>query len=346
MNNHGIHGVQDMCNLLLRRGKGFVIEAGHWKTSDVLGRIAAHVKAAHIVSALQSARVGLIGSAFKGMGDFSVEAEKLLADFGVTVVNAGPDVIASGLPRENDAAVKREMARDLKEFHAGKIDPLLHQESTRTGLALRRWIEKEKLTAFSLNFQTVTKKSGIPSMPFLEISKSITRGTGYAGEGDTLTAALNGAVASVFPETSFTEMFCADWAGERIFLSHMGEMNLNLAERKPALFEKEWTFTDAQKPICAAACFKPGKAVFFNLAPQKEGYALILAPVEMVSEGKTDKFRETIRGWMKPALPVARLLEEYSRAGGTHHAGLVYGDALPALKSFGRMMGFAVLCLD
>ena len=36
MYNHGIHGVQDLCNLLLRHGKAFQIEAGHWQHSDVL----------------------------------------------------------------------------------------------------------------------------------------------------------------------------------------------------------------------------------------------------------------------------------------------------------------------
>ena len=346
MNNHGIHGVQDMCNLLLRRGKAFAVEAGHWQTSDVLDRAADHVRAARIVSALRAARVGLIGKAFAGMGDFSVEPEKLKADLGVTVVAAEPQTVAALLPAEGDKAVRREMAADLKRFEAEKIDPALHAQTSRAGLALRRWIEKENLTAFSLNFQTVTKASGIPAMPFLEISKAITRGLGYAGEGDTLTAALNGAVASVFPETSFTEMFCPDWAGDRIFLSHMGEINFNLAERKPVLFEKDWIFSNALKPVCAAACYKPGKAVFFNLAPQREGYALILVPVEMVSEGNTDQFRHTVRGWMKPSRPVARLLEDYSRAGGTHHAGLAYGDVLPVLMSFGAMMGFNIVRLD
>ncbi|MCK4416840.1 MAG: hypothetical protein KAV99_01575, partial [Candidatus Latescibacteria bacterium] len=38
--NHGIHGVQDMCNLLIRNGKSFKIEAGHWEKSDVLDRVA------------------------------------------------------------------------------------------------------------------------------------------------------------------------------------------------------------------------------------------------------------------------------------------------------------------
>lgn len=346
MNNHGIHGVQDMCNLLLRRGKAFTIEAGHWQTSDVMDRVATHVRAARIASALRTARVGLVGKAFAGMGDFSVEPEQLQADLGVTVVAVDPQAVAALLPAEGDKAVRREMASDLKRFDADKIDPALHAQTSRAGLALRRWIEKESLSAFSINFQTVTRRSGIPAMPFLEISKAITRGLGYAGEGDTLTAALNGAVASVFPETSFTEMFCPDWKGERIFLSHMGEMNLALAERKPVLFEKDWIFSNAMKPVCAAGCYKPGQAVFFNLAPQRDGYALILIPVDMVSEGDTDTFRHTIRGWMKPSRPVARLLEDYSRAGGTHHAGLAYGNALPVLKSFGAMMGFAVVCLE
>jgi len=346
MNNHGIHGVQDMCNLLLRHGKPFIIEAGHWKDSDVLDRVVHHIRGAAVASALKRSRVGIIGKPFKGMGDFFVEPEKLKADLGVTVVAAEPAGVAALLPDANDRAVTREMALDCKKFEREKVGEDLHRQTLRASLALRRWVEQEKLTAFSLNFQTVTKASGIPAMPFLEISKAMTRGIGYAGEGDVLTAALNGAVASVFPETSFTEMFCPDWKGNRIFLSHMGEINLNLAERKPFLFEKEWIFSNAQRPVVAAAAFRPGKAVFFNLAPQQEGYALILAPVEMVSEGKTEKFRETIRGWMKPASPVAEFLAAYSRAGGTHHAGLVYGDMLPALKSFGQMMNFKIVCID
>lgn len=346
MNNHGIHGVQDLCNMLLRRNKPFIIEAGHWKESDVLARTAAHVRGAAIASALKGARVGLIGPAFKGMGDFSVPGDKLKADLGVEVLAVEPSEVAAQMPAENDRLVKNEMSSDRKRFECGKIDEGLHRQTLRAGFGIRRILARKELTAFSINFQTVTKASGIPAMPFLEISKAMARGVGYAGEGDVLTAAMNGAIMSIFPETSFTEMFCADWAGERIFLSHMGEINLDLAERKPYLFEKEWTFSNALKPVVAAAAFKPGPAVFVNLAPQKEGYALILSRVEMVSEGKTDKFKETIRGWFKPRLPVADFLAAYSRAGGTHHAGLVYGDVLGALKSFGNMMGFKVVVLD
>ena len=53
-----------------------------------------------------------------------------------------------------------------------------------------------------------------------------------------------GTLLQAYPDTSFTEMFCPDWEGNQIFLSHMGEMNLKLAAAKPRLVEKPFPFTD------------------------------------------------------------------------------------------------------
>ena len=74
MYNHGIHGVQDMCNLLLRNGKPFLIEAGHWQRSDVLDRVAALAVPARMAAAMRRGKAGILGTAFKGMGDFYVPA--------------------------------------------------------------------------------------------------------------------------------------------------------------------------------------------------------------------------------------------------------------------------------
>jgi L-arabinose isomerase len=72
MYNHGIHGVQDMCNLLLRNGKPFRLEAGHWQHSDVLERVLRWARSVRVASAQRQARVGCIGAPFEGMGDFAV----------------------------------------------------------------------------------------------------------------------------------------------------------------------------------------------------------------------------------------------------------------------------------
>jgi L-arabinose isomerase len=83
MYNHGIHGVQDLANLLLRRGKPFELEVGHWESSDLLDRVAAHAVAAQMAHRLRHARAGLIGEAFRGMGDFYVSPADLRKDFGI-----------------------------------------------------------------------------------------------------------------------------------------------------------------------------------------------------------------------------------------------------------------------
>ena len=345
MGNHGIHGVQDMCNLLIRNGKPFQIEAGHWQQSDVLDRVAGWAKAAQTASAMSHARVGLAGDAFKGMGDFAVPFDVMKSTIGIETVPLDPQVLQSFVPAEDDPAVAEEMVSDLQAFAVQDLDSDVHRRSVRAGLALRRWIESEKLTAVTVNFLDVDAV-GLPTMPFLEISKGMARGIGFGGEGDVLTAALVGALASVYPQTSFTEMFCPDWEGGSVFMSHMGEMNLDLVDGKPLLTNKAFPWSNAGQPAVAAGRFKGGDAVLVNLAPGPEWtYTLVICPGEMLKV-KEDRMKDTIRGWFKPALPLNDFLAAYSSLGGTHHSAVVYGDVTEDLVRFGELMGWdvAVLC--
>lgn len=345
--NHGIHGVQDLCNLLIRRGKPFQVEAGHWERSDVLARVAGWAHAARMAAALRGARVGRIGDPFPGMGDFAVPPEVLRRVVGVETVPCEPARLRALLAEVTDREIEEEIAADRERFAVDGLAPETHWQTTRAGLAVRRWLERERLTAFTVNFLAVDRASGLPTVPFLEASKAMARGLGYAGEGDVLTAALVGALASCYPETTFTEMFCPDWAGERVFLSHMGEMNLRLTAGRPRLIEKAFPWTDAANPAVAVGRLRGGDAVFVDLAPgPEESFTLVLAPVTLLDVEGEDRFTEAVRGWMRPAtMPLAPFLEEYSRLGGTHHAALVYGGELERLRGFGEMMGWEVAVL-
>lgn len=344
MHNHGIHGVQDMCNLLIRNCKAFQIEAGHWEKSDVLDRTAAWVRAAALASAMRSARIGRIGEPFVGMGDFAVP-EDVLSAMGVTTVPCDFAELKSLVGNVSDAEIECEMANDAARFEV-TATPESHLQTTLACLAVRRWMERENLTGFTQNFGAIDASTGLPTVPFLECSKAMARGLGYAGEGDVLTAALVGALASAYPETSFTEMFCADWEGDSIFVNHMGEMNIDLAEGKPVLMTKDLPFLSVSNPSVAVGRFKPGEAVFVNLAPgPNDTFTLILAPILMLGVEGEDNMTDLIRGWFKPSMPVSDFLESYSRLGGTHHAALIYGDVTDDLTRFGELMGWDVAVL-
>jgi L-arabinose isomerase len=344
--NHGIHGVQDMCNLLIRNGKPFLIAAGHWQNSDVLERVASFARSARLAAGMGRARVGRLGPAFVGMGDFAVSPATLQATLGVQTIEGDSALVQSLMAKVTDQAVEAEISSDRERFVTNNLGSAVHERSTRAGLVIRHWIEQEKLTAFTINFMSVDKALGLPTMPFLEASKAMARGVGYAGEGDVLTAALVGALASVYPQTSFTEIFCPDWEGDQIFISHMGEMNINNAASPPTLVEMPFPFTDVGNPAVAVARFRAGEAVLVNLAPARDDtYSLIVAPVVMQDVTGVDRMADSIHGWFKAALPVGEFLAEYSRVGGTHHSALVYGNVAEEIVSWGNLMRWNTVVL-
>lgn len=342
MLNHGIHGVQDMCNLLLRNGKTFHICAGHMDHSDVLDQVYCAAKAAMVAHELGRARVGLAGEPFAGMGDFRVPFEELERDLGIQVVKYDFEKGAQRAAAITQEDLDREYEADCRRF---VMDPALTREvydrSAKASLVIRRWAEEEKLSGYTINFlETAGSRPGLAVMPFTECCTAMANGLGYAGEGDVLTAAFIGALLTAFPETTFTEMFCPDWEHGTVFLSHMGEFNYAIADGKPLLREKEFPYTDAENPTAAYQTMKGGRAVFVNLAPFGNGrYTLILAPGEMLSiQGENTMAGET-NGWFRPDVPLPDFLARFSQNGGTHHSALIYGDVLEQLLPLADFLG-------
>ena len=329
MGNHGIHGVQDFCNLLLRYKKPFLISAGHWQNSDCLDRAARQLKSAAMAYRMTHARVGKIGGDFEGMGDFRVPD----GTFNMEVVNYEP------VKDIDEKDIDTEMALDKERF---RWDESANEENYRrtlnASLKLRKWLESEKLHAFTIAFPGVNRCDGWETVPFLECSKAMARGIGYAGEGDVLTAVATRCLMEVFPETSFTEMFCPDWKNNRIFTSHMGEINPDVCAEKALLHEFNYVYSDTGFPLIATGCLKPGKAILTDLAPGPDGsFTLIAAHAEFLeapcASGKSNA------GWFTPAgKDISTFLEEYSKAGGTHHLSCSYNASLEILRDWAELM--------
>lgn len=345
MYNHGIHGVQDLCNLLLRSGKPYHVEVGHWQKSDVLKRVARRVQSARMAAKLRTLRAGLIGEPFAGMGDFYVPPSDLKRHLGVETRVMHPKQFRALLASIGEQEVNREQEEDRKRFVVdAKVGAEAFRCSVRTGLALRKWVEKERLGAFSFNFLHVNRSSGLETVPFLEASKLMAAGIGYGGEGDLLTASLVAALATANPATSFTEMFCPDWKNGTVYLSHMGEMNWRLAASRPRLVEMDYRYSEAANPVYPAARFKPGEVLLVNLLPleplREAAYRLLVAPATMLAVKSKDRMERSVHGWFKPKLPLAEFLAEYSRHGGTHHLALSYDLPVSTVQAFAEMMGW------
>jgi len=346
MYNHGIHGVMDFASMLRRRRRAFEIVAGHETDPKVPGRVAELVRAAVAARTLKRSRVLRVGSAFAGMGDFSVAQEVMAEKLGVHVQQITLDELDLAVSDVSDEAVSQEVADDRLRFSC-ELPADVHASSVRVGLGLRHILETGGYQAFSINFQAFSRGDR-PSnvMPFLEICKAMGRGVGYAGEGDVLTASLVGVLSCAFDAVTFTEIFCPDWAGDSLFLSHMGEINPELAADTPRVIAKPFLIGGALTPAVLTCTVKPGPAVFVNLAPGPDDtFSLIVVPVDVLAENAplAPGMRDAVRMWVRPPGGVASFLEAYSRVGGTHHSALVLGNHAGAISAFGRMMGLTTV---
>ena len=338
--NHGIHGVQDMCNLLKRSGRDYYLCVGHAMHSEVVSEVAGMCRAAAAAKFFRRERIGSVGGSFTGMGDFQVSDERYASQIGPVVKYMTPEVVSEYIPKVTEEEIDAEIESDKRKYDCQITFGKEYREATRSGLAVRKWMEAEKLDACSINFLTLDI-CGLPKMPFIECCKIMERGGGYAGEGDVLTAGLVGALMSVYPETTFTEMFCPDWKEDKILLSHMGESNPRLASWKPLLADTPFNYNSCGNTVAMYNCYRPGKVVYVNLAPMKDDFTLIVTEAELTADGlEFGAYRKATQGWLKPCKPLRQFLKEYSLAGGTHHSAMIYNANACEIEAFGRMLGF------
>lgn len=340
--NHGIHGVQDMCNLLRRNKKPYVICAGHIEHSNVTERVCAAAAAAKMAKKMSHAKVGIAVKPFEGMGDFAIPYDTLKNTIGMEVTELDP----FNMPAVAEDEIKEEFEKDCKKYNMADVTYEQYKGPHRVALSIRKWLKDNSLDAFTMNFLSTKANTGYDYIPFTEACKQMEDGIGYAGEGDVLTAAFVASLMTVYDETTFAEMFCPDWAGNTVYVSHMGEYNPKCSVGTPRFKVNSFTYTDAGDPCVFYAPFKAGKAVFACLAPQADDkYSLILSDIEMLETPTGTSYDNEVSGWFKPNTSTDKFLEDYSRAGGIHHASVIYGGDTEVLKSFAAFMGWSCVVI-
>lgn len=340
--NHGIHGVQDMCNLLKRNHRDYYLCAGHALHSEVLPEVVGLCRAAAVAEAYRTVKVGSVGGNFPGMGDFLITDERYRRQIGAEVSYMTPELTSAYLAKITESEVDAELSLDKKKYDVSVERMEDYRLATKSGLAIRKWMQDEKLNACTVNFLTLDT-CGLPKMPFPECCKIMERGQGYAGEGDVLTAGLVAALISVYPNTTFTEMFCPDWEQNLLLLSHMAELNPNISLWKPTIRDMDFDYNSCGNTVGMYGCYRSGKVVIVNLAPMQDTFTLTLCPGELLNCGlPRGAYATETQGWFKPAQPLPAFLKAYSMAGGTHHSALIYDANIEELEAFGRMMGFDV----
>ena len=127
------------------------------------------------------------------------------------------------------------------------------------------------------------------SLPFVAASRLMAEGIGFGGEGDLIAAAATTFFNWLNPPASFSEIFTIDFAGDSLFMSHMGEANVGMArrDRKVPLVARPTPITRTRdRQLALVTSFEPGPATFaaLTIGPGAK-WRIIAAPVTIEDYG-------------------------------------------------------------
>jgi L-arabinose isomerase len=341
--NQSMHGIQDIANVLWREKYPFDLIAGHPSNRNFVSEIESVLKTLQGVNVFKTGRAGQIGGWFEGMLDFTFDKK---CGPGFKIYDIQPEILiktAKTAPQNELDQLKEEVERFFEI--SSDLTQIEFEQSIRYFKAMQIIAEQKQLTSIGLNFKSIVE-AGASTLPFLGASALMASGIGYAGEGDILTASLMAAMSRISGEATFTEMFCPDYKRQQILISHMGECNYQMARQdKPVkLMPRPFDWGNCERPAVAIFQLKPGPVTLASLTEMplensKSSFRLVAFKGEIL-DAPDHPFLRNPHSRIKVNDKLEDFLVNYSRAGGTHHLALVYGDCMDKLLRFAELMNF------
>ncbi len=340
--NHGVHGTQDLCNVLLRSGVDFAYVTSHLDDPGALDEVQRFFTAAAAVRRLGGARLGILGYPFPGMGDFALDTTQMVATLGCEwTAMPMQEYISRAL--NADAARVAQLVGDYRESYsvADDLTEADLEATARAEISLCDMVAERRLDAFTYQFMAFGEDERTPTVPFVGASRLMARGIGFGGEGDLIAAAGAAFLNWLQPPASFTEMFTVDFTGNAVFMSHMGEANVAMARpgRKVPLVARPSKITRTrERQLTLATAFEPGPATLVALTLGPCGrWRFVASAVTIADWGPLDGMHVP-HCKLQPAGDVRDFLTAYARAGGPHHNAVCFGDARAALRTAARLL--------
>ncbi len=340
IDNHGVHGTQDLCNVLLRASVKFEYTTSHLNDKDALSKLQDFFVAAKTVNCIRKLNVGLIGYPFPGMGDFVLDMTHTTSTLGFVpipiAVQEYIDLAESACQKDVDdlIAVYRQNYKFTDTFNSQDIEA-----TARAELSMRSLCQKYALGAFSYQFLAFGQDSRTPTLPFVAASRLMADGFGFAGEGDVFGAVGTYLLNSINEPATFSEIFTIDFGGNSLFMSHMGEANAAMAQDKVKLVGRTSPVTKTlYKQLALAINIKAGIATFYALTMGSDQKYRIICSLVDIADYKTSEQMEVPYFKIKTHNDVRDFLTAYACNGGPHHNAVCFGDARNRLKITAKLI--------
>jgi len=340
--NHGVHGVQDLANVLGKTARSFGVIHGHHEQPQFITQLQQWTRAGRVIRAMQEAGPVQVGGHFEHMLDLQVGEDEFLRQMGIVPTVVSISDLAGQMAQVSPGDMAERVDRYRRTFEIGtEVSGSLLEKTARGEAALRAVLSRAGSRACGLNFLQLCNDARVADGLHVAASMLMRDRLGYAGEGDWVTAVLLFAVQQGFGVASFSEIFSIGYADDRLVLKHWGEGNFAMARARPRLLASR--FTDRHRAEFAIVDFEfePGPATLVNLNSTPEGRGRLISIGGEIVEDHLPKI-DGPRGIFMPAGgDVNDLLTRYAYLGGSHHMALIPGTPVEVLEKVCRLAGWS-----
>jgi len=333
--NQGVHGAQDNANMIVRSGFPCQFFAGERHDPRLVKFVEDFARASQTYCKLRGMKVGVL-SRMCGMGDILIDDMAFYRNIGVEICNDTVGSVYSRMQAVTKAQIDTQIEKDHTTF---EMDPKLsyesHAEAVKMYLGFKQWLDDKGFGAFTAQFDIFGDDKRFKQLPLYAASQLLADGYGYAAEGDFVCASMV-AAANVLGDGggNFTEMYMMDFEKDAICFCHAGEGNWATHRRdiKPRLIDRYLGEGGLANPPTIMFTPRVGRSTLTSLAPMSgEHFRLVTAPGEILPKSDLKGCEMPYIFW-RPDSGVTTCVENWLRAGGTHHEVISLGDVADRWK--------------
>ena len=339
--NQAAHGDREYGFILARLGIAHEVVAGYYKHDDFIAGVKRFAQVAKAIGLSKRTRVATFGN---NMRDVAVtDGNRLECEirYGWEIKYWGIGEIAKLADEATEAEVDAKMAEYTEKYTMATDNIEAVREQARYEIALEKFISKNKVTAFTDNFQDLF---GMKQLPGIAAQNLMAKGVGFGPEGDYKISAFSSVLMKMAEgregATGFIEDYTYDLTpgAELELASHMLEVPASFAATKPEIQVHHLGIGGKADPARLVFDGREGKGIVVSLIDMGGRMRLIVQDIECVKPIMD-----------MPNLPVAKVMwkampsletgvECWITAGGAHHTVLSLDVTAEMMRDFAKFM--------
>jgi L-arabinose isomerase len=346
--NQAAHGDREYGFILAKLNIPHEVVAGFYKHDSVIAKIRQFAQVAKAIGLSKKTRVATFGNNMRDVAVTDGNRLECEIKYGWEVKYWGIGEISVLAAKATDEEVDAKMAEYLDKYTMATDNVESVREQARYEVALEKFIEKNKVTAFTDNFQDL---HGMKQLPGIAAQNLMAKGVGFGPEGDYKISALSSVLMKMAEgregATGFIEDYTYDLTpGQELELaSHMLEVPASFAANRPEIQVHHLGIGGKEDPARLVFDGVTGDGIQVTLIDLGDHFRIVCADIELVKQPLP-----------MPKLPVARIMYRHKPnfeigtaawcyAGGAHHSVVSTALTRSDIAMFARLTGTELITI-